>query len=78
LPESSPGRKPGVGRPRGQSPGGAAEFHIPLPFTPDGLLRRAFRRLRFARRPVFNIEQMADRNRVQRLFEVNFRNTWIR
>jgi hypothetical protein len=40
-----------------------------------GLLRRAFRRF-LPRRS--DIEQVAARNRVERLFEVNFRTTWTR
>jgi len=42
-----------------------------------GLLRRVFWRLRL-RRPRINIEQDAARNRVERLFEINFRTTWMR
>jgi hypothetical protein len=45
---------------------------------PEGLLRRAFRRLRMPRRAKPNIEQMAARHRVESLFEVNFRTTWTR
>ena len=43
-----------------------------------GLLRRAFRRFRLPLRAPADIEQAAARNRAQRLFEVNFRNTWTR
>ena len=44
----------------------------------DGLLRRAFRRFRLPLRAPADIEQAAARNRAQRLFEVNFRNSWTR
>jgi hypothetical protein len=43
-----------------------------------GLFRRALRRLRLPRRAPADIEQAAARNRAQRLFEVNFRNSWTR
>jgi hypothetical protein len=45
--------------------------------TPS-LLTRAFRRFRLPLRAGSDIEQAAARNRAQRLFEVNFRNTWTR
>jgi hypothetical protein len=44
----------------------------------EGLLRRAFRRLRLPRRAKTNVEQMAARHRVESLFQVNFRTTWTR
>jgi len=44
----------------------------------QGLLRRAFWRLRLPLRKAPNIEQAAALNRAQRLFEVNFRSTWTR
>ena len=50
----------------------------PGDLTPGNLLERVFRRFRFSRRPRTTIEQEAARNRVERLFEVNFRNTWTR
>ncbi len=43
-----------------------------------GLLRRALRRFRLPLRETVKIEQTAARNRVERLFEVNFRNSWTR
>jgi len=42
------------------------------------LFKRAFRRLGLPRRAKLTIEQTAARNRVERLFEVNFRTTWTR
>jgi hypothetical protein len=45
---------------------------------PEGLLRRALRRLRLPQRAKLNVEQMAARHRVESLFEVNFRTTWTR
>jgi hypothetical protein len=36
------------------------------------------RRFRLPRRLATNIEQTAARNRAERLFEVNFRNSWTR
>jgi hypothetical protein len=41
-----------------------------------GLLVRAFGRFHLPRRKGLNIEQTAARNRAERLFAVNFRNTW--
>jgi hypothetical protein len=43
-----------------------------------GLLTRAFRRLRLPMRAPADLEQTAARNRAQRLFEVNYRNSWTR
>jgi len=43
-----------------------------------GLLKRAFRSFQLPLRAATDIEQAAARNRAQRLFEVNFRNTWTR
>jgi hypothetical protein len=43
-----------------------------------GLLKRALRRFRLPLRAAPDIEQTAARNRAQRLFEVNFRNSWTR
>ncbi|HEX4083758.1 MAG TPA: hypothetical protein VHY22_02515 [Chthoniobacteraceae bacterium] len=42
------------------------------------LLRRAFRRFRLPLRQGSEIEQLAARNRAERLFEVNFRTSWTR
>jgi len=39
---------------------------------------RFFRSFRLPRKMRSNIEQTAARNRAERLFEVNFRSTWIR
>jgi hypothetical protein len=44
----------------------------------EGLLRRALRRLRLPLREPATIEKRAARNRVERLFAVNFRSTWTR
>jgi hypothetical protein len=44
----------------------------------ESLLRRTFRRFRLPLRETSNIEQTAARNRAERLFEVNFRNSWTR
>jgi len=44
----------------------------------QGLLRRAFRRFQLPLRGKVDIDQAAARNRAERLFEVNFRSTWIR
>jgi hypothetical protein len=49
---------------------GAADAH--------GLLARALRRFRLPVRERLNLERAAARNRAERLFEVNFRNTWHR
>ena len=46
--------------------------------APEGLLHRAFRRFRLPLRDSSNIERTAARNRVERLFAVNFRSTWTR
>jgi hypothetical protein len=43
-----------------------------------GILLRAFGRFHLPRRKAPDIEQTAARNRAERLFAVNFRNTWIR
>jgi hypothetical protein len=43
-----------------------------------GLLRRALRRFRLPVRETVKIEQTAARNRVERLFEVNFRTSCTR
>jgi hypothetical protein len=48
------------------------------PSSEPGLLRRALRRFRLPLRAPADIEQAAARNRAQRLFEVNFRNSWTR
>jgi hypothetical protein len=42
------------------------------------LFKRALRRIGLPRRAKLNIEQTAARNRIERLFEVNFRTTWTR
>jgi hypothetical protein len=42
----------------------------------EGLLHRALRRFRLPLRETSNIEETAKRNRVERLFAVNFRSTW--
>jgi hypothetical protein len=44
----------------------------------EGLLRKTFRRLRLPVRTASSIEQTAARNRVERLFAVNFRSPWTR
>jgi hypothetical protein len=44
----------------------------------EGLLRRAFGRFRLPLRRTSNVDQSAARNRVERLFEVNFRHPWTR
>ena len=41
-------------------------------------IRRFFRHLRLPLRVTSDVEQAAARNRVERLFEVNFRSSWIR
>jgi hypothetical protein len=43
---------------------------------PEGLLHRAFRRFRLPLRETSTIEETAARNRVERLFAVNFRSPW--
>jgi len=43
-----------------------------------GLLHRALSRFRLPRRMTSNIERTAALNRAERLFQVNFRNTWTR
>jgi hypothetical protein len=44
----------------------------------EGLLRRTFGRFRLPLRKTSSLEQTATRNRVERLFEVNFRSPWTR
>jgi hypothetical protein len=46
--------------------------------TEPGLLQRALLRFRLPSRAATDLEQAAARNRAQRLFEINFRNSWTR